>query len=341
MNKLPARILVTGGAGFIGSTLVCQCLVQKNVTVLNLDKITYAGHRLSIAHLRSNKRHTLVEGDIANSILVKRLLSDFRPQAIVHMAAETHVDRSIEDPSVFATTNVLGSCVLLEQTTRYWRQLSGEESQNFRFLHVSTDEVYGSAGQEEVFDERSLLRPNSPYAASKSSAEHFVRAFIKTFDLPAMVVNPSNNYGPRQHPEKLIPKMIVAAVRGKPLTLYGDGMHQRNWLHVSDCCRALLSALIYGDRGDSFTLGGNRSMPNLQVVEMICDVVDSSLNDGKMRRSLITHVSDRLGHDRRYAISSERLMVATGWYPQISLEAGLRETVEWYLKHPDWVEQSK
>ena len=336
-----ARILITGGAGFIGSTLVRQCLEQEQITVVNLDKITYAGHRHSLSHLSGNPRHKLIEGDIADASLVRDLLSENQPQAIVHLAAETHVDRSISDPTSFAATNVLGSCVLLEETTHYWQQLPDEERQNFRFLYVSTDEVFGSADGEEVFDERSPMAPNSPYAASKASAEHFVRAFSQTFGLPVLVANPSNNYGPRQHPEKLIPKMILTAMRGKPLPLYGDGLHQRDWLHVDDCCRALLEILAKGKPGDSFTIGGSTNFPNLQVVEMICDLVDEVLGDREQRRRLITRVADRLGHDRRYAVSSERLKAATGWQPEVPFADGLRNTIEWYLQNPRWVEQSK
>jgi len=334
-----ARILITGGAGFIGSTLVRQCLKQDELTVINLDSLTYAGHVLSLADVAQNPRHVFVEGDIADASLVADVLREYRPQAIMHLAAETHVDRSIVRPTTFAQTNVVGSCELLDAVTSYWQGLPVEEKQSFRFLLVSTDEVFGSTDETELFDEESPIAPNSPYAASKAAAELFARAFAKTFGLPILVANPSNNYGARQHPEKLIPKMILTVARGEPLPVYGDGLHQRDWLHVEDCCRALMAILFYGNPGDRFTIGGSNCLPNLAVVERICDQLDDILADGRQRRRLITQVADRPGHDRCYAVSSCRLKTATGWQPQIPFDSGLRETVEWYLDHSDWVNQ--
>jgi dTDP-glucose 4,6-dehydratase len=329
-------LLITGGAGFIGSTLVRRCLDQ-GARVVTLDKFTYAGHRESLAEVLDHPNHSLVEGDIADGTLLKDVLAKHQPSAVIHLAAETHVDRSIASPPPFATTNVLGTCMLLEATTQYWQSLNEERRQRFRFLNVSTDEVFGAAESGERFTEQSPLQPNSPYAASKASAEHFARSFAHTYGLPVITANPSNNYGPRQHPEKLIPKMILAAAKREPLALYGDGLQERDWIHVDDCCSALLAILESAAPGERFLIGADCCLTNLQVVEMVCDNVDKELKDGGGRKELIEHVADRLGHDRRYVVDSSQLQAKTLWRAEVPFEAGLRNTVRWYLQHPAWV----
>jgi dTDP-glucose 4,6-dehydratase len=336
MTSIDQTLLITGGAGFIGSTLVRRCL-DRGARVVTLDKFTYAGHRESLAEVLDDPNHSLIVGDVADGELVKQILDEHQPTAVIHLAAETHVDRSIDNPPPFATTNVLGTCVLLDVATQYWQALHEIRQQAFRFLNVSTDEVFGAALPGERFTEQSLLRPNSPYAASKASAEHFARSFAHTFGLPVITANPSNNYGPRQHPEKLIPKMILASADRKPLELYGDGLQERDWLHVEDCCTALLAILESGLPGERYVVGANCCLSNLHVVEMICDSLDEKLNDGGGRRELIVHVGDRLGHDRRYAVDASFLQAQTPWRPLVSLATGLRETVRWYLQHPEWV----
>ncbi len=276
---------------------------------------------------------------VSRQALATQILSDHRPQAIIHLAAESHVDRSISEPTVFASTNVLGTCALLETTTDYWQALPPAEREEFCFLNVSTDEVFGTAVSDERFTEYSPLAPNSPYAASKAAGELLARSFQATYGLPVITVNPSNNYGPRQHPEKLIPRMILAAARGESLPVYGDGQHERDWLHVEDCCRALLAILEQGQPGARYLVGANCCLPNQQVVTAICDLVDELLGDHLSRRELIAHVTDRPGHDRRYAIDASFLCSTTLWQPQITFANGLRETVGWYLNHADWVSQ--
>jgi dTDP-glucose 4,6-dehydratase len=337
MSATNPTILITGGAGFIGSTFVRRCL-EHGARVVTLDKFTYAGHRASLAEVLDHPRHTIVAGDIADAALVKSTLENHQPTAIIHLAAETHVDRSIDNPPPFATTNVLGTCVLLDVATQYWQALEATRRQAFRFLNVSTDEVFGAALPGERFTERSPLRPNSPYAASKASAEHFAQVFAHTFGLPMITANPSNSYGPRQHPEKLIPKMILAAAHRQPLELYGDGLQQRDWLHVDDCCAALWAILETGSPGERYLVGADCCLSNLQVVELICDCVDEELNDDGGRRELIVHGADRLGHDRRYAVDASYLKAQTSWQPRVLFAAGLRETVRWYLQHPEWVD---
>jgi dTDP-glucose 4,6-dehydratase len=329
-------LLITGGAGFIGSTLVRRCLDQ-GARVVTLDKFTYAGHRESLAEVLENPAHTLIEGDIADGELVKHVLEKHQPTAIIHLAAETHVDRSIASPPPFATTNVLGTCVLLEATTQYWQALKETRQQAFRFLNVSTDEVFGTAKLGERFTEQSPLRPKSPYAASKAAAEHFAQAFAHTYGLPVITANPSNNYGPRQHPEKLIPKMILAAAKRRPLELYGDGLQERDWIHVDDCCAALLAMLESGAPGERYLVGADCCLTNLKVVEQICDDVDEEFKDGDGRKELIEHVADRLGHDCRYAVDASLLQDKTSWQAEVPFETGLRDTVCWYLQHPEWV----
>ncbi len=336
MNQ-DSTVIVTGGAGFIGSTLVRQCLAVGSWSVVTIDKLTYAGNRCSLTEVLDNPRHELVEGDVADAALVAELLKRHRPQAVIHLAAESHVDRSIAGPPQFATTNALGTCVLLDEVTRYWQQLKEAEQQAFRCLLVSTDEVFGSANPDESFDEQSPFAPNSPYAASKAAGEHFARAFSQTYGLPVVVANSSNNFGPRQHPEKLIPKMILHAAAGQSLPVYGDGLHQRDWLHVEDCGDALLEILRAKKPSSRYVIGAENCLTNLHVVELICDFLDELLGDGKNRRKLIASTVDRLGHDRRYAVDAGRLRSETHWLPKIGFEGGLRETVRWYLENPGWV----
>lgn len=337
MTARKPAILITGGAGFIGSALVRQFLDEGGSRVVNLDKFTYAGQRASLEEVESHPDYALVEGDIVDAKLVGEVLAEHRPRAIVHLAAESHVDRSILDPPTFVVTNVLGTGALLDVATHYWQRLDPSARDDFRFFYVSTDEVFGAAEPGQMFDEHSPLRPSSPYAASKAAGEHLVGAFTHTYGLPTLVANPSNHYGPRQHPEKLIPKMILNASAGEALPVYGDGQHQRDWIHVEDGCRALRAILHHGDPGDHFLVGADNCRVNLQVVESICDLVDERLGDNGRRRRLLAHVTDRLGHDRRYAVCSDRLREKSGWRPTIPFSTGLRETVAWYLDHPQWV----
>lgn len=343
MREQPPSVLITGGAGFIGSTLVRQWLQHEPQRIVNLDLLTYAGLRASLTEVADHPRHVLVEGDVADAALVGELLAEHRPQAVLHLAAETHVDRSIEAPPQFARTNVLGTCTLLDQATRYWRGLSGAERDGFRFLFVSTDEVFGAAGPTEKFTAESPLAPNSPYAASKAAGEHLVHAFAHTYGLPVVTINPTNNYGPRQMPEKLIPKMIVAAVRREPLPLYGDGLQERDWLHVDDCCRAIRTVLSHGAIGSRYLAGADNCLTNLTVVQQICDLLDEATaggGDDPARRTLIHHVADRPGHDRRYAVDPGPLH-RLGWAPQVDFATGLRETVRWRLDNAAWTAEAE
>lgn len=334
-----ASVLITGGAGFIGSALVRQWLAEEPERIVNLDKLTYAGLRASLEEVAADPRHELVEGDVTDAALVRRLLVEHRPTAVLHLAAETHVDRSIDAPSRFVQTNDLGACTSLDETTRYWQGLAGAERDRFRFLFVSTDEVFGAARPGETFTADSPLAANSPYAASKAAGEHWVRAFAHTYGLPVVTINPTNNYGPRQIPEKLIPKMILAAAQREPLPLYGDGLHEREWLHVHDCCRAIRTVLRHGAVGRRYLAGSGDCLPNKVIVERISRLVDRRLQDGGGRAALVQHVADRPGHDRRYAVDSAPLR-ALGWTPTVALDDGLRDTVDWYLDHPDWVAQA-
>ncbi len=336
MSISHAPVLITGGAGFIGSALVRQWLDHEAGGIVNLDRFTYAGLRESLGETAEDPRQTIVAGDVADAPLVRSLLAEHRPRAIVHLAAESHVDRSIAAPPEFARTNVLGTCVLLDEAARWWRRLPSEKRDAFRFLLVSTDEVFGAAAPGETFSEGSPLEPNSPYAASKAAAEHFARAFAHTYGLPVVTVNPTNNYGPRQMPEKLIPRMILAAARGETLPLYGDGLQERDWLHVEDCCRAIRLALALASPGRRYLAGGGAVCTNLSVVQQICDLVDRRMADGGARRRLVAHVEDRPGHDRRYAARARQLH-ELGWRPDAKFDAGLSATVDWYLDHPAWV----
>ncbi len=333
-------LLVTGGAGFIGANFVLQSIAD-GLRVINLDKLTYAGNPDTLASLKGNERHVFVQGDIGDRNLIDRLLTEHKPEAIVNFAAESHVDRSIDGPAAFVHTNVVGTLGLLESSRDYWRSLSGAAQKAFRFLHVSTDEVYGSLGAEGSFRETTPYAPNSPYSASKAASDHLVRAFHHTYGLPTLTTNCSNNYGPYQFPEKLIPLVIQKALIGEPLPVYGDGLNIRDWLFVGDHCTAIRRVLEAGRIGDTYNVGGNAERTNIAVVKTICALLDArrSLADGRARESLITYVKDRPGHDRRYAIDSEKLQTELGWRPSQTFETGIEQTVNWYLSHQPWVKR--
>ena len=333
-------ILVTGGAGFIGANFVLDWLKVNDEPVLNLDKLTYAGNLENLASLRGDSRHLFVQGDIGDRPLVGRLLAEHRPRAIVNFAAESHVDRSIHGPEDFIQTNVVGTFHLLEETRGHWQSLADVEKAAFRFLHVSTDEVYGSLGPEDApFTEETPFAPNSPYSASKASSDHLVRAYQHTYGLPTLTTNCSNNYGPYQFPEKLIPLMILNATRGKSLPIYGDGMNVRDWLYVADHCSAIRAVLAQGRLGETYNVGGWNEMPNIQIVKIVCGLLDEMRPDpaGPHER-LITYVKDRPGHDRRYAIDAGKIHRELSWKPAETFETGIRKTVRWYLDHMSWVE---
>ena len=326
-------LLVTGGAGFIGSNFVLAAIGQTGEPVVNLDKLTYAGNPKNVEALRGDARHTFVQGDIADRALVRGLLERHRPRAIVHLAAESHVDRSIEGPAQFVQTNVVGTFCLLEEARAYWSALAGPERAAFRFLHVSTDEVYGSLEPgDSAFTEETPYAPNSPYSASKAASDHLVRAYHHTYGLPTLVTNCSNNYGPHQFPEKLIPLMIHYALAGKPLPVYGDGLNVRDWLYVADHCAALAEVLARGRPGEVYNIGGAAEMKNIDLVKTLCALLDDAKpRTGGSYASLITFVKDRPGHDRRYAIDSGKIQRELGWQPQESFQSGLKKTVRWCL----------
>jgi dTDP-glucose 4,6-dehydratase len=332
-------ILVTGGAGFIGGCFVRQCIADHTVQVVNLDKLTYAGNLDSLVSVENNPRYVFVHGDIADRTTVDRVFAEHAPSAVIHFAAESHVDRSIEDPSEFVRTNVQGTFQLLDSARRYFADLPGDRRDTFRFLHVSTDEVYGSLGATGRFTETSPYDPSSPYSASKASADHFARAYCRTYGLPVLVTNCSNNYGPYQFPEKLIPLMILNAMEGKPLPVYGDGQNVRDWLFVEDHCRALWQVLRSGHPGSTYNIGGNCEQKNLDVVQTICRIVDA-LRPGLPHApcsSLIRFVTDRPGHDRRYAIDAGKIQRELGWKPEHDFASGIRRTIQWYLENQSWV----
>ena len=334
-------ILVTGGAGFIGSNFVLNWIQAVGSPVVNLDLLTYAGNPSSLSSIRNDQRHILVHGDVCDGELIGSLLRTHRPRAIVHFAAESHVDRSIVAPDAFVRTNVHGTFTLLEQAKTYWSELDQKDQSSFRLLHVSTDEVYGSLGPNDPpFSETTAYAPNSPYAASKAASDHLVRAYYHTFNLPVLTTNCSNNYGPFQFPEKLIPLVILNALEGKPLPVYGDGANVRDWLFVEDHCAAIRTVLDRGRPGETYNIGGNSERRNLDVVTTICDLVDEMRPDPKIgsRRKLITFVADRPGHDRRYAIDAAKIARETGWQPAQKFESGLRRTVRWYLDNLSWVD---
>jgi dTDP-glucose 4,6-dehydratase len=327
-------LLVTGGAGFIGSNFVLSTIAETGEPVVNLDKLTYAGNLANLDPLRGDARHVFVKGDVGDRTLVRRLLAEHRPRAVVHLAAESHVDRSIEGPAPFVQTNVVGTFSLLEEAREYWSGLPADERAAFRFLHVSTDEVYGSLGPADpAFSETTPYAPNSPYSASKAGSDHLVRAYWHTFGLPTLTTNCSNNYGPRQFPEKLIPLMIHHALAGKPLPVYGDGQNVRDWLYVMDHCSALRAVLGRGRAGEVYNIGGNAEMKNLDLVRTLCALLDEACpRTGGSYNALISFVKDRPGHDRRYAIDSRKIQRELGWRPAESFESGLRRTVHWYLE---------
>jgi len=333
-------LLVTGGAGFIGANFVLEA-VDNDYLIVNLDKLTYAGNLDTLTSLQGNDRHIFVQGDIGDRNLVAKLLAEHRPDAVVNFAAESHVDRSIDGPSEFVQTNVVGTLALLESSRDYWRGLEGNARDGFRFLHVSTDEVYGSLGAEGSFTEQTAYAPNSPYSASKAASDHLVRAFHHTYGLPTLTTNCSNNYGPYQFPEKLIPLVIQKALAGEPLPVYGDGLNVRDWLFVGDHCSAIRRVLESGRVGETYNVGGNAERENISVVKKICQTLDrlQPLADGRARESLITYVKDRPGHDRRYAIDSSKLQHELGWRPLQTFETGIELTVEWYLSHQPWTQR--
>jgi dTDP-glucose 4,6-dehydratase len=329
---------VTGGAGFIGGNFVLET-VASGVRVVNLDLLTYAGNLDTLASLRDNPAHVFVQGDIGDRELVARLLAGHRPDAVVNFAAESHVDRSIDGPGEFIQTNVVGTLALLEASRDYWKSLEGSAKAAFRFLHVSTDEVYGSLGDSGKFVETTPYAPNSPYSASKAASDHLVRAFHHTYGLPVLTTNCSNNYGPYQFPEKLIPLVIAKAIAAEPLPIYGDGMNVRDWLYVGDHCTAIRAVLERGRAGETYNVGGDAERTNIEVVDAICALLDERRprQDGQPRRSQITYVKDRPGHDRRYAIDASKLKSELGWAPAHSFEQGIVDTVDWYLGNQPWV----
>jgi dTDP-glucose 4,6-dehydratase len=333
-------ILVTGGAGFIGSNFLLHWLATERTPVINLDKLTYAGNLRNLESISTDRRYTFVHGDIGDRKLVRQILRDHRPRAIVHFAAEIHVDRSIRGPDDFIKTNVNGTFSLLEEARTYWMELPEIERRGFRFQHVSTDEVYGSLGPDDApFHEKTRYEPNSPYSASKAASDHLVRAYHHTYKLPVLTTNCSNNYGPFQFPEKLIPLMILNAHHGTQLPVYGDGKNVRDWVYVGDHCEAVRAVLAGGRVGETYNIGGNNQKPNVDVVETICSLMDElSPNDPVVpHRQLITFVQDRPGHDRRYAIDTTKIEQELGWKPRETFDTGLRKTVRWYLDHMEWV----
>jgi len=333
-------ILVTGGAGFIGSNFVLDWLAQSNEPVVNLDKLTYAGNLQNLVSLEGDARHIFERGDIGDAALVARLLAQHQPRAIVNFAAESHVDRSIHGPEDFIQTNILGTFHMLEAVRAYWGSLPPDAKAAFRFLHVSTDEVYGSLSKSDpAFTEENKYEPNSPYSASKAASDHLVRAYHHTYGLPVLTTNCSNNYGPFHFPEKLIPLMIVNAQAGKPLPVYGDGQQIRDWLYVKDHCSAIRRVLEAGQLGETYNVGGWNEKPNLDIVHTVCALLDElkPRADGKPYQEQITYVTDRPGHDRRYAIDARKIEQQLGWKPAETFETGIRKTVQWYLDHPQWV----
>jgi dTDP-glucose 4,6-dehydratase len=348
--------LITGGAGFIGSAVIRFLIEETDHQVLNLDKLTYAGNLESLAMVANNPRYQFVQGDICDRELVNRLFSDYQPDIVMHLAAESHVDRSIDGPAEFIQTNIVGTSVLLECAREYWRGLPGDN--NFRFHHISTDEVYGSLGDIGLFTETTPYDPSSPYSASKASSDHLVRAWSRTYGLPVLITNCSNNYGPYQFPEKMIPLMILNALEGKSLPVYGNGQQIRDWLNVEDHARALYKVVTEGEIGETYNIGGHNEKTNIEVVRTICEILDELVprsgspqifgprddestlknahDDASSYKELINFVADRPGHDQRYAIDARKIRKDLGWVPQETFETGLRKTVEWYLNNLDW-----
>ncbi len=337
---MQSKILVTGGAGFIGANFILDWFANGGGPLVNIDKLTYAGNAQSLASVADDPRYTFIQGDIADSELFTRLCDEHQPRAIINFAAESHVDRSIHGPEDFVQTNVIGTFRLLEVARSYWKGL-GDDADSFRFLHVSTDEVYGSLGPGDApFTEDNRYEPNSPYSASKASSDHLVRAWHHTYGMPTLITNCSNNYGPLQFPEKLIPLVIVNALAGKPLPIYGDGMQVRDWLYVTDHCRAIARVLDAGTPGRVYNVGGWNEKPNMEIVRTICAMLDERRpkNDGSSYANQITYVTDRPGHDRRYAIDASRIDSELGWRPAETFETGIAKTIDWYLTNSDWIE---
>ena len=337
------RVIVTGGAGFIGSAVIRHLIDDTAMEVANLDKLTYAGNLESLASIAASPRYCFYQVDICDSLTLDAVLSEFQPTAIMHLAAESHVDRSIDGPSDFIQTNIIGTYTLLEATRRYWNDLPPDAKKNFRFHHISTDEVYGDLeGTTDLFKETTPYSPSSPYSASKASSDHLVRAWQRTYGLPVMVTNCSNNYGPYHFPEKLVPHVILNALAGKPLPVYGDGSQIRDWLYVEDHARALVEVVTKGVVGETYNIGGHNEKRNIEVVESICDLLDELVplasNSASVRsyKELITFVKDRPGHDQRYAIDASKIERELGWVPQETFETGLRKTVQWYLNNEQW-----
>ena len=343
-------ILITGGSGFIGSNLIRLIRQKKSYRVVNLDKLTYAASPATLADLQDDDGYVFVQGDIGNRELMRWIFKEYQPIGVLNLAAESHVDRSIEAPDDFVQTNVVGTQHLLHESLTYWQKLSAEEKSNFRFLHVSTDEVFGELGVDGFFTEETRYAPNSPYSASKAASDHFVRAYQHTYGLPVMLTNCSNNYGPYQFPEKLIPMMIFNALRGQLLPVYGDGSNVRDWIHVNDHCRAILSVFESGQTGETYVIGANAEEKNIDLVKRICSIMDEllpvadnpSLGDKEIASyaELIHFVTDRPGHDQRYAIDASKINSQLGWQPQMSLDEGLRQTVRWYVENLEWVNQA-
>lgn len=331
-------ILVTGGAGFIGSNFVHIALQRQDVHIINLDKLTYAGNLDSLRDIEKAEHYTFVNGDICDQTVVEELFFKYKPMAIVHFAAESHVDRSIDSPAEFIRTNINGTFTLLEAARKYWRDLEDSDKNKFRFLHISTDEVYGTLGETGYFTEETPYAPNSPYSASKAASDHLVRAYYHTYGLPVLMTNCSNNYGPYQFPEKLIPLMILNALEGKPLPIYGNGLNVRDWLYVEDHCRAILTVLEKGVPGEKYNIGGHNEKTNISIVHTLCDILDARQprTDGQSYRDQITFVKDRPGHDLRYAIDASKIERELGWVPAETFETGIVKTVEWYLQNKEW-----
>ena len=340
MNSI-TTLLVTGGAGFIGGNFVLSLMQRPGIRIINLDSLTYAGNLDTLEPVKDNPDHLFVLGSIGDRDLVDYLLDRYQPQAILNFAAESHVDRSINAPDTFIQTNVVGTFQLLESARQYWKKLPETAQSAFRFLHVSTDEVYGSLGAEGKFTEQSPYQPNSPYSASKASSDHLVRAYFHTYGMPVLTTNCSNNYGPYQFPEKLIPLMIHNAVHGKPLPVYGTGTNIRDWLYVEDHCRAIVKVLENGTPGEVYNIGGNNEKTNLDVVHTLCQILDELLPDApcKPHRQLVQFVTDRPGHDLRYAIDARKIERELGWKPQETFETGIRKTIAWYLAHQTWCDR--
>jgi len=337
-------ILVTGGAGFIGSNFILDWFLQSDETVINVDKLTYAGNLNNLASLQNNAKHIFIKADINDTEVITELLNKYSPRAIINFAAESHVDRSIRNPESFLQTNVIGTFRLLECAKIFWLKLNQNEQKNFRFLHVSTDEVYGSLLKNEpAFSEKNAYAPNSPYSASKASSDHIVRSYFHTYGLPVLTTNCSNNYGPYQFPEKLIPLVIHNALQHKPLPIYGDGLQVRDWLYVSDHCSAIREVHTEGEPGEVYNIGGLNEKTNIDIVSTLCRILDDlvpikSNNELSSYSELITYTKDRPGHDRRYAISAEKIEADIGWRPAETFETGIKKTVKWYLDHDDWVQ---